>query len=91
MKTLQKLSLHELTVPLLQLGVIIADSVLENRSVCDLYHLRSVLTFFQPVLLAFKTTDTSGSAHISPGPLPPSVSTPCPPPGWAMTSQRTQE
>ncbi|XP_054975087.1 cilia- and flagella-associated protein 46 [Sorex araneus] len=42
-KALQKLSLHQLTVPLLQLGVLIADSVLENQSIRDLYHLRLAL------------------------------------------------
>ncbi|XP_013358484.1 PREDICTED: cilia- and flagella-associated protein 46 isoform X2 [Chinchilla lanigera] len=39
-KALQKLSLHELTIPLLQLGVLIANSVVESKSLEDLYHLR---------------------------------------------------
>ncbi|KAM6182244.1 cilia- and flagella-associated protein 46 [Erethizon dorsatum] len=39
-KALQKLSLHELTIPVLQLGVVIANSVVESKSLEDLYHLR---------------------------------------------------
>lgn len=41
-RALQKLSLHELTVPLLQLGAAIAAAVVDSRSLGDLYHLRSV-------------------------------------------------
>nr|XP_027786130.1 cilia- and flagella-associated protein 46 [Marmota flaviventris] len=37
---LRKMSLHELTVPVLQLGVLIADAVVESKSLADLYHLR---------------------------------------------------
>ncbi|XP_012516129.1 PREDICTED: cilia- and flagella-associated protein 46 [Propithecus coquereli] len=40
---LQKMSLHELTVPVLQLGVLIADAVVESKSLADLYHLRLAL------------------------------------------------
>ncbi|XP_049646414.1 cilia- and flagella-associated protein 46-like [Suncus etruscus] len=66
-KTLQKLSLHELTVPLLQLGVIIADSVLENRSVCDLYHLRLALVCTELGLkdAAAQHEDTVGQVYIT--------------------------
>ncbi|XP_021108879.1 cilia- and flagella-associated protein 46 isoform X3 [Heterocephalus glaber] len=39
-KALQKLSLHELTIPVLQLGALIANSVVESKSLEDLYHLR---------------------------------------------------
>ncbi|KAM5140139.1 cilia- and flagella-associated protein 46 [Callospermophilus lateralis] len=39
-KALQKMSLHELTIPVLQLGVLIADAVVESKSLADLYHLR---------------------------------------------------
>ncbi|KAM9197443.1 cilia- and flagella-associated protein 46 [Dugong dugon] len=37
---LKEMFLHELTIPVLQLGVLIADSVLESKSLADLYHLR---------------------------------------------------
>ncbi|XP_045425210.1 cilia- and flagella-associated protein 46 isoform X3 [Lemur catta] len=40
---LQKMSLHELTVPVLQLGVLISDAVVESKSLADLYHLRLAL------------------------------------------------
>lgn len=47
-KALQKMSLHELTVPVLQLGVLISASVVESKSLQDLYHLRLVyLLYFQ--------------------------------------------
>ncbi|ELW67298.1 hypothetical protein TREES_T100016876 [Tupaia chinensis] len=39
-KALQKMSLYELTIPILQLGVLIADSLVESKSLADLYHLR---------------------------------------------------
>uniref|UniRef100_A0A8C6QI67 Cilia and flagella associated protein 46 n=1 Tax=Nannospalax galili TaxID=1026970 RepID=A0A8C6QI67_NANGA len=39
-KALQKMSLHELSIPILQLGVLIADAVVESKSLADLYHLR---------------------------------------------------
>nr|XP_021493514.1 cilia- and flagella-associated protein 46 [Meriones unguiculatus] len=39
-KALQKMSLHELSIPVLQLGVLIADAVVESKSLADLYHLR---------------------------------------------------
>ncbi|XP_023564812.1 cilia- and flagella-associated protein 46 [Octodon degus] len=39
-KALQKLSLPELTIPVLQLGVLIASSVVESKTLEDLYHLR---------------------------------------------------
>ncbi|XP_073096194.1 cilia- and flagella-associated protein 46 isoform X2 [Manis javanica] len=42
-KALQKMSLHELTVPVLQLGVLISASVVESKSLQDLYHLRLAL------------------------------------------------
>ncbi|KAI5270262.1 Cilia- And Flagella-Associated Protein 46 [Manis pentadactyla] len=42
-KALQKMSLHELTVPVLQLGVLISASVVESKSLKDLYHLRLAL------------------------------------------------
>ena len=45
---LQKLSLHELTVPVLQLGALISACVVDSKSLKDLYHLRSVcLPYFQ--------------------------------------------
>ncbi|XP_031244561.1 cilia- and flagella-associated protein 46 isoform X3 [Mastomys coucha] len=39
-KALQKMYLHELSIPILQLGVLIADAVVESKSLADLYHLR---------------------------------------------------
>uniref|UniRef100_A0A2K6BDB7 Cilia and flagella associated protein 46 n=2 Tax=Macaca TaxID=9539 RepID=A0A2K6BDB7_MACNE len=39
-KALQKMCLHELTVPILQLGVLISDSVVGSKGLADLYHLR---------------------------------------------------
>ncbi|XP_058291851.1 cilia- and flagella-associated protein 46 isoform X3 [Hylobates moloch] len=39
-KALQKMCLHELTVPVLQLGVLISDSVVGSKGLVDLYHLR---------------------------------------------------
>ncbi|XP_043453885.1 cilia- and flagella-associated protein 46 isoform X3 [Prionailurus bengalensis] len=42
-KALQKMSLYELTIPLLQLGVLIAASVVDSKSLKDLYHLRLAL------------------------------------------------
>lgn len=41
-KALQKLALHELTVPVLQLGVLISACAVGSKSLEDLYHLRSV-------------------------------------------------
>lgn len=41
-KALQNMSLHELSIPILQLGVLIADVVVESKSLADLYHLRLV-------------------------------------------------
>lgn len=41
-KALQRMALHELTIPVLQLGVLIANAVLESKSLADLYHLRWV-------------------------------------------------
>lgn len=41
-KVLQKMSLHELSIPVLQLAVLIADVVVESKSLADLYHLRLV-------------------------------------------------
>lgn len=41
-KALQKMYLHELSIPILQLAVLIADVVVESKSLADLYHLRSV-------------------------------------------------
>uniref|UniRef100_G1LVL0 Cilia- and flagella-associated protein 46 n=2 Tax=Ailuropoda melanoleuca TaxID=9646 RepID=G1LVL0_AILME len=42
-RALQKMSLYELTIPVLQLGVVIAASVVESKSLKDLYHLRLAL------------------------------------------------
>ncbi|XP_047559332.1 cilia- and flagella-associated protein 46 isoform X1 [Lutra lutra] len=42
-RALQKLSLHELTVPLLQLGAVVAAAVVDSKSLGDLYHLRLAL------------------------------------------------
>nr|XP_058154071.1 cilia- and flagella-associated protein 46 isoform X2 [Dasypus novemcinctus] len=42
-KALRGLSLCELAVPVLQLGVLIAEAVVESRSLADLYHLRLAL------------------------------------------------
>eukprot|EP00070_Physeter_catodon_P030862 XP_028337756.1 cilia- and flagella-associated protein 46 [Physeter catodon] len=42
-EALQKMFLHELTIPVLQLGVLIAASVVESKSLKDLYHLRLAL------------------------------------------------
>ncbi|XP_045665372.1 cilia- and flagella-associated protein 46 isoform X6 [Ursus americanus] len=42
-RALQKVSLYELTIPVLQLGVVIAASVVESKSLKDLYHLRLAL------------------------------------------------
>ncbi|XP_048193494.1 cilia- and flagella-associated protein 46-like [Perognathus longimembris pacificus] len=39
-KALKKMFLHELTIPLLQLGVLIANAVVDSKSLADLYHLR---------------------------------------------------
>lgn len=44
-RCLQKLSLHELAVPVLQLAVLISASVVGSKSLEDLYHLRSVGLF----------------------------------------------
>lgn len=41
-KALQKMYLHELSIPILQLAVLIADVVVESKSLTDLYHLRLV-------------------------------------------------
>lgn len=47
-EALQKMSLHELAVPALQLGALIAASVVESKSLKDLYHLRWVpLLYFR--------------------------------------------
>ncbi|XP_025774064.1 cilia- and flagella-associated protein 46 [Puma concolor] len=42
-KALQKMSLYELTIPVLQLGILIAASVVDSKSLKDLYHLRLAL------------------------------------------------
>ncbi|KAB0347365.1 hypothetical protein FD754_012222 [Muntiacus muntjak] len=42
-EALQKMFLHELAIPVLQLGVLIAASVVESKSLKDLYHLRLAL------------------------------------------------
>ncbi|XP_059517976.1 cilia- and flagella-associated protein 46 [Myotis daubentonii] len=42
-KALQKMSLHELTIPVLQLGVLISACVVDSKSLKDLYHLRLAL------------------------------------------------
>ncbi|XP_059947631.1 cilia- and flagella-associated protein 46 [Mesoplodon densirostris] len=42
-EALQKVFLHELTIPVLQLGVLIAASVVDSKSLKDLYHLRLAL------------------------------------------------
>ncbi|XP_026968831.1 cilia- and flagella-associated protein 46 [Sagmatias obliquidens] len=42
-EALQKLFLHELTIPVLQLEVLIAASVVDSKSLKDLYHLRLAL------------------------------------------------
>ncbi|XP_044924407.1 cilia- and flagella-associated protein 46 isoform X2 [Mustela putorius furo] len=42
-RALQKLSLRELTVPLLQLGAAVAAAVVDSKSLGDLYHLRLAL------------------------------------------------
>ncbi|XP_036685221.1 cilia- and flagella-associated protein 46 isoform X2 [Balaenoptera musculus] len=42
-EALQKVFLHELTIPVLQLGALIAASVVESKSLKDLYHLRLAL------------------------------------------------
>ncbi|XP_023492381.2 cilia- and flagella-associated protein 46 isoform X4 [Equus caballus] len=42
-RALQKMSLDELTIPVLQMGVVIAASVVESKSLKDLYHLRLAL------------------------------------------------
>ncbi|KAM7074050.1 cilia- and flagella-associated protein 46 isoform 1-T1 [Molossus nigricans] len=42
-KALQKMSLHELTIPVLQLGALISACVVDSKSLKDLYHLRLVL------------------------------------------------
>lgn len=41
-KALQKMYLHELSIPILQLGVLVAEVVVESKSLADLYHLRLV-------------------------------------------------
>jgi hypothetical protein len=41
-KALQKMYLHELSIPVLQLGVVIASVVVDSKSLADLYHLRFV-------------------------------------------------
>ncbi|XP_073934125.1 cilia- and flagella-associated protein 46 isoform X3 [Castor canadensis] len=41
-KALQKMYLHELSIPVLQLGVVIASVVVDSKSLADLYHLRLV-------------------------------------------------
>ena len=46
MEALQKMFLHELAVPVLQLGVLIAASVVESKSLKDLYHQRWVLLLY---------------------------------------------
>uniref|UniRef100_A0A8C6BQ73 Cilia and flagella associated protein 46 n=1 Tax=Monodon monoceros TaxID=40151 RepID=A0A8C6BQ73_MONMO len=42
-EALQKVFLHELTIPVLQLEVLIAASVVDSKSLKDLYHLRLAL------------------------------------------------
>ncbi|XP_069914365.1 cilia- and flagella-associated protein 46 isoform X3 [Oryctolagus cuniculus] len=42
-EALRGMRLHELTIPVLQLGVLIADAVVDSRSLADLYHLRLAL------------------------------------------------
>ncbi|XP_055280347.1 cilia- and flagella-associated protein 46 isoform X2 [Moschus berezovskii] len=42
-EALQKMFLHELAIPVLQLGLLIAASVVESKSLADLYHLRLAL------------------------------------------------
>ena len=45
-EALQKMFLHELAVPVLQLGALIAASVVESKSLKDLYHLRWALLLY---------------------------------------------
>ncbi|XP_016061813.1 PREDICTED: cilia- and flagella-associated protein 46 [Miniopterus natalensis] len=42
-KALKKMSLYELTIPVLQLGVLISACVVDSKSLKDLYHLRLAL------------------------------------------------
>lgn len=46
-EALQEMFLHELAVPVLQLGALIAASVVESESLAGLYHLRWVRLRFQ--------------------------------------------
>lgn len=41
-KALREMHLLQLTVPVLQLAVLIANAVVDSKSLADLYHLRSV-------------------------------------------------
>ena len=47
-EALQKMSLHELAVPALQLGALIAASVVESKSLKDLYHLLKHVVCLEP-------------------------------------------
>lgn len=55
-KALQKMSLHELTIPVLQLGVLISACVVGSKSLKDLYHLRSVRLLFSGNLGSVRAT-----------------------------------
>uniref|UniRef100_A0A2K5ZBY5 Cilia and flagella associated protein 46 n=1 Tax=Mandrillus leucophaeus TaxID=9568 RepID=A0A2K5ZBY5_MANLE len=66
-KALQKMCLHELTVPILQLGVLISDSVVGCKGLADLYHLRlaHVCSELQLSEAAAHHEETVGQVHVS--------------------------
>nr|XP_054099499.1 cilia- and flagella-associated protein 46 isoform X14 [Callithrix jacchus] len=66
-KALQKMCLHELAVPILQLGVLISESVVESKGLADLYRLRLAHVCSELKLreAAVQHEEAIGQVHIS--------------------------
>ncbi|KAF6107967.1 cilia and flagella associated protein 46 [Phyllostomus discolor] len=66
---LRKLSLHELTIPVLQLGALVSACVVDSKSLKDLYHLRLALVCSELKLrdAAASHEDAVGQAYIAEG------------------------
>ncbi|XP_017369055.1 cilia- and flagella-associated protein 46 isoform X2 [Cebus imitator] len=66
-KALQKMCLHELTVPILQLGVLISESVVGSKGLADLYRLRLAHVCSELKLreAAVQHEEAVGQVHIS--------------------------
>nr|XP_039321178.1 cilia- and flagella-associated protein 46 isoform X3 [Saimiri boliviensis boliviensis] len=66
-KALQKMCLHELAVPVLQLGVLISESVVGSKGLADLYRLRlaHVCSELKLTEAAAQHEEAVGQVHIS--------------------------